>query len=200
MSQAESRIPIIDLFAGPGGLGEGFSAFRKSSKNPFRIGLSIEKDPAAHATLMLRAFFRRFGRDDVPDEYYQHLRGELGRVELLKRFKVEAGASNTLSAVIAACRAQIGTDAESLDRLEAALAQAGYSPVFDEDYSRLHLRVVDERLFDVCGDFPRLTDRQLATGVPPGVGRVEYEVDLAGFDHHCVAHQASEASGLSRLK
>ena len=41
-------IPVIDLFAGPGGLGEGFSAVvDKSGKPVFNIELSIEKDPIA---------------------------------------------------------------------------------------------------------------------------------------------------------
>jgi DNA (cytosine-5)-methyltransferase 1 len=50
-----SSIPIIDLFAGPGGLGEGFSAYiDPKGKQPFKIALSIEKDPIAHQTLRLR--------------------------------------------------------------------------------------------------------------------------------------------------
>lgn len=67
-------VPIIDLFAGPGGLGEGFSTY---GKNRFRIALSIEKDPIAHRTLRLRSFFRQFARNAVPEEYYAVLRGEL---------------------------------------------------------------------------------------------------------------------------
>jgi len=37
-------IPVIDLFAGPGGLAEGFSAFHDAGGNVFRICLSVEKD------------------------------------------------------------------------------------------------------------------------------------------------------------
>ena len=44
-------IPIIDIFAGPGGLGEGFSAVKSKNGEPvFKIKLSIEKDAAAHRT------------------------------------------------------------------------------------------------------------------------------------------------------
>lgn len=71
-------IKIIDLFAGPGGLGEGFSAYKKNGKHPFKIAISIEKESSAHRTLTLRAFFRQFG-DNPPEEYYQFLRGELGK-------------------------------------------------------------------------------------------------------------------------
>lgn len=53
-------VPIIDLFAGPGGLGEGFS--RESSVD-FKIVVSIEKDSMAHQTLRLRAAHRTLSKD-----------------------------------------------------------------------------------------------------------------------------------------
>ena len=69
-------IPVIDLFAGPGGLGEGFSAFRGPDTQPgFRVALSIEKDEAAYRTLRLRAFLRKFGTR-FPPEYYSFLNGK----------------------------------------------------------------------------------------------------------------------------
>ncbi len=68
-------IPIIDIFAGPGGLGEGFSALQASDgRHPFKIALSIEKDRYAHQTLTLRSFFRQFAPGPAPEEYYEYLR------------------------------------------------------------------------------------------------------------------------------
>lgn len=68
-------IPVIDLFAGPGGLGEGFSALLDSSGcQAFKIALSIEKDPIAHQTLLLRSFFRQFPDNDKPELYYRQIR------------------------------------------------------------------------------------------------------------------------------
>ena len=71
-------IPIIDLFAGPGGLGEGFASLKGHKRQPFfEIGLSIEKTEVAHRTLMLRAAFRRLrGTKDVR-HYYSYIRGEI---------------------------------------------------------------------------------------------------------------------------
>ena len=84
--------PIIDLFAGPGGLGEGFSAFATLEKNrPFRIGLSIEKDFYAHRTLQLRSFFRQFATNKVPEDYYSYLRGKLDFSFLAERYPKEMG-------------------------------------------------------------------------------------------------------------
>ncbi len=83
-------LPIIDLFAGPGGLGEGFSALRQNGEPVFKIKLSIEKDEHAHQTLQLRAFFRQFPDGSVPDEYYDYLMGAISREELFKRYPEEA--------------------------------------------------------------------------------------------------------------
>lgn len=71
-------IPIIDLFAGPGGLGEGFSSLRDHKREPvFEIGLSIEKDPIAHRTLTLRAVFRQLRGTKHIQHYYSYIRNEI---------------------------------------------------------------------------------------------------------------------------
>ena len=51
---------VVDLFAGPGGLGEGFASLVEDSHAPFQIGISIEKEASAHRTLTLRAFLREY--------------------------------------------------------------------------------------------------------------------------------------------
>lgn len=68
-----SSFAVVDLFAGPGGLGEGFTAVNARDRTrPFRIVLSVEKDVAAHATLRLRSFLRQFP-SGFPPEYYAFL-------------------------------------------------------------------------------------------------------------------------------
>ncbi len=68
---SNKAIPVIDLFAGPGGLAEGFSSVFKNAKRVFDIKLSIEKDENAHKTLELRSFYRQFSKANVPKEYYE---------------------------------------------------------------------------------------------------------------------------------
>jgi len=51
---------IVDLFAGPGGLGEGFASLEIGGRYPFHIGISVEKEASAHRTLTLRAFLRAY--------------------------------------------------------------------------------------------------------------------------------------------
>lgn len=54
---------VVDLFAGPGGLSEGFAACRLADGTPaFDVLLSVEKDPAAWRTLRLRSFLRLLDR------------------------------------------------------------------------------------------------------------------------------------------
>lgn len=70
------QIGIIDVFAGPGGLGEGFSSFESTpGVRPFRIGVSAEMEKSAHATLRLRAFFRLLEQDThtLPKPYLDYL-------------------------------------------------------------------------------------------------------------------------------
>lgn len=83
----EKEIPVIDLFAGPGGLGEGFSASLSSGASRlYKIVLSIEMEHWAHETLELRSFFHQFPIRRAPADYYAHLRGEITRNELFLRF------------------------------------------------------------------------------------------------------------------
>jgi DNA (cytosine-5)-methyltransferase 1 len=60
---------IIDLFAGPGGLGEGFAAYKNGSI--FDIALSAEMESSAYKTLTLRSFFRKIrGDQKATNAYY----------------------------------------------------------------------------------------------------------------------------------
>jgi DNA (cytosine-5)-methyltransferase 1 len=81
---------VIDLFAGPGGLAEGFSAVRdEAGRRIFDLELSVEKEASAFSTLRLRSFIRQFDR--IPAVYYDYVAGRLTRSELTGRFPEEWG-------------------------------------------------------------------------------------------------------------
>lgn len=70
-------IPVIDLFAGAGGLGEGFSSLLDENNKPvFQTIMSIEKDLQAHKTLRLRSYVRKIFNDDgsAPQVYLRYMR------------------------------------------------------------------------------------------------------------------------------
>ncbi|MFY1707157.1 DNA cytosine methyltransferase [Tritonibacter scottomollicae] len=67
------EIGIIDLFAGPGGLAEGFSSVKKADgSRAMKVELSIEKEAVEVRTLQLRTFLRGF-EHGFPQEYYEAL-------------------------------------------------------------------------------------------------------------------------------
>ena len=73
--QHSKPIQIVDLFAGPGGLGEGFSSL--DDGNTFKIAISAEMDPHAHKTLRLRAFYRILKKQgpEALESYYKYCNG-----------------------------------------------------------------------------------------------------------------------------
>ncbi len=107
-------IKIIDLFAGPGGLGEGFSSYTTKDKKAFKIAISIEKDESAHRTLLLRAFYRQFEQSNlpIPEEYYQFLRGELGKNPEDELYKLEKFQPQLKQAQLEAQKIELGEDSQ----------------------------------------------------------------------------------------
>lgn len=107
-------IHVIDLFAGPGGLGEGFASILRSNKRVFKTVASVEKDAHAHATLTLRAFFRQFPVGKVPDDYYGYLSGKIkSSKELYDLYPKEA--ENAKKETLGEARA-LGPDNELIKR------------------------------------------------------------------------------------
>ncbi|MEP6338963.1 DNA cytosine methyltransferase, partial [Parasphingorhabdus sp.] len=112
-----NRFRTVDLFAGPGGLAEGFSTLRDESGEPvFEIALSVEKEASTFQTLRLRSFYRQFaGR--APDDYYAYIAGDISKDELTRRFpeQWEAAKQETM-------QLELGTDEAKKDidqRLDA---------------------------------------------------------------------------------
>lgn len=83
------EIPAKDVFAGPGGLGEGFAACLGENEKPrFHNLISIERDSASHRTLLLRHFYRSFPAGEVPDVYYDYLQGSISIEDMYRRYRV----------------------------------------------------------------------------------------------------------------
>lgn len=95
------KIPVIDLFAGAGGLSEGFAMFKPPGCNyyPFKIMLSVDMAECACRTLELRSFYHQFLGRAVPIEYYQYIQeaghrrraieSEIARVRLFSKYPYE---------------------------------------------------------------------------------------------------------------
>lgn len=113
-------IKIVDIFAGPGGLGEGFSSATDSRGRPaFDVVLSVEVERFAFETLRLRTFFRQFA-GGAPKDYYRHLRGEITCAELFEAHQAEAA-----RAAAVCWRARLGPEGEPSEsvrrRIDAAV-------------------------------------------------------------------------------
>jgi hypothetical protein len=118
---------------------------------------------------------------------------EVGRLLLFSLvLREDAGAEHSLPTLVASCRERLMREDETLVTFDDALGKTGYSPAHEEEYAKLHVRIVEEGLFRVEGRFPRLTRELFVSGIPDGVGVVGYEIDLAGFGELCIARSASE--------
>jgi len=112
-------IRVVDIFAGPGGLSEGFAATTDSHGKPvFDVRLSIEKDEHAHETLRLRTFFRLFEKH-APADYYRLLRGEIDQKQLYEAHRAEAELAD------ARCwRATLGPDGDPANLVRRRIREA----------------------------------------------------------------------------
>lgn len=97
-------IPVVDIFAGAGGLGDGFEAYGRGQDRhgAYVVSLSAEKDPSAVRTLTTRAFFRSFAASEVPRSYYDYVAGRVVRPWTVDTEKVWRQAERR------ACRLELG--------------------------------------------------------------------------------------------
>ena len=98
-------IPIVDIFAGPGGLSEGFSSVYENGHRVFSVRLSVESQKEAFRTLRLRAFFRQFPPGEAPEDYYRLLRCEKDEKSLCSAWpeQTEMATKETWQATLGEC-------------------------------------------------------------------------------------------------
>jgi DNA (cytosine-5)-methyltransferase 1 len=166
-----STFGIVDLFAGPGGLGEGFASFVENGHVPFHIGVSVEKEASAHRTLTLRAFLREhrartgflpsqfieFHVGAVPEPDWSEVDAQAWRLAQAEARALELGTASAASTIDSAIdHLKVKYDdtiliggppcqAYSLVGRARSKGKAGYVPERDERHYlfREYIRVLD---------------------------------------------------------
>ena len=71
-------IPVVDVFAGPGGLNEGFSSVERFGRPVFDVVASFEMEKNAVETLVLRSAVRELSKGGrLPRSYQEFLAGNI---------------------------------------------------------------------------------------------------------------------------
>ncbi|WP_018699916.1 DNA cytosine methyltransferase [Amorphus coralli] len=166
-----STFGIVDLFAGPGGLGEGFASLVEDGHAPFRIGISVEKEASAHRTLTLRAFLREYRlrhgnlpkrfidlhAGEIPEPDWSEVDASAWRLAVEEARSLELGTEAAATVIDAAIeKLKSGYDdtiliggppcqAYSLVGRARSKAKVGYVPELDERHYlfREYIRVLD---------------------------------------------------------
>jgi hypothetical protein len=86
-------------------------------------------------------------------------------------------AANTLNKLVEIGSAALTGHPEARGNLFAKLSQRGYSPA-SRDQTAVPYRVVDEGLYIVDEDFPRLTKASFPDGLPAAITTVSYQLDM----------------------
>jgi Putative PD-(D/E)XK family member, (DUF4420) len=87
-------------------------------------------------------------------------------------------AANSLAALIRRASMQLAGNPLARDSFLSKVAQRGYNPA-DRTLRESSYRILEERLYEVSGSFPRLTEASFPTGVPTGVVDVSYKIDMS---------------------
>ena len=117
-------IGIVDVFAGCGGLSEGFSRLNRNGTFPFDVRLHIEKEKAPIRTLHLRTFYHQFRESETPDSYYAYVRGQIDREDLFRNHPAEASEAERRCLQVELGNPE--TDAEMVNqRIREAIRETG---------------------------------------------------------------------------
>lgn len=114
------------------------------------------------------------------------------------RLREEAGAGNTLPLLVDVCRGLIEGQPEARDLLDGALIAAGYADLHRDEYEKTRWRVIEELLFEVRDDFPKIVPEVFTDGLPAGVEELDYSINLGTFDHLVVSRRPADSFELLR--
>ena len=152
-------IPIIDLFAGPGGLNEGFSRLGEDNNEPrFETIGSFEMESSAINTLTVRGLYRDLLRHGgVPASYYEFIRGELTWNDFLADERIATALERSKSHVN---QVELGSEEDQSNALiRTALDTAGV----DEQSAWVLIGGPPCQAYSLAGRSRRTNDASFAT-------------------------------------
>jgi hypothetical protein len=103
----------------------------------------------------------------------------------------DALSTNTLDSLAAAVSSDLESNLGALTAFREKLARYGYVPS-DSPHASRPLRVVREALYAVDMGFPRLIRSSFPSGVPNGVGEIQYSLSLSACEPWYLASKANE--------
>lgn len=95
-------------------------------------------------------------------------------------------AANSIAALVRRCSLQLAGNSLARDSFLSKVAQRGYNPA-DRTLRESSYRILEERLYEVSGTFPRLTVDSFPSGLPSGVIEVSYTIDMSTCDEWLAA-------------
>ncbi|MBY0001433.1 PD-(D/E)XK motif protein [Priestia aryabhattai] len=98
----------------------------------------------------------------------------------------------SLTFLVLKIRDLLSNNLSLFEEFETKLIQAGYIEEYSYDYEEYHFKIVDERIYSVKDGFPRITIYDLIGGVPSGVGKIEYEINLNDCQDYYVCSSPQE--------
>lgn len=100
-------------------------------------------------------------------------------------------AANTLPGLVDRCSGQLRGAGSARDSFLRKVSSRGYSPAHHRLHSTAY-RILEEHLYEVVGEFPRLTAATFADGLPAGIGDVSYKLQMAACAPWLCATSAAE--------
>ena len=71
---------------------------------------------------------------------------------------------------------------ELLVKFTELIKEAGYSPLFAEEYSKFRIEIIDALAFNVDGPFPRLVSQMLNQALSNRISSLSYDITLSGME------------------